>query len=441
MSLARAWVAYWFRPAPLFDLALLRLVAVGFQLYQLSKVRPRGVFGALAALPADLYYPLAALRLMTLPLGWSYRPSEDLLVTAYWATLAAGLLAFVGLWTNLALLALAAGSAFLQAYRYSFGEIHHPEAIVVIAIGLLALAPSGGALSVDDLRARTRAALAARRFLPFDPLAATSRFARWPLLLVGWVFALVYLSAAVSKLKGNGLDWMNGWTLQYYMVQDGLRWGSPLGVWLGQHHGVALLLSWAAVLFEATFGLVMVVPALAAVYVPAGVGLHAGIYLVQRAPFFGYVWLYCVFVPWSRALGALRARARGRRPEVLFDEQCPLCVRAMTVVRYADWLDRLRYSEVGPRWASLAAERPELSLDACRHEMHVILPDGSVRRGFLAFRALLPYLPALWPLLPLSRAPGAARVGPRLYRLVAARRSRFGSCTFDGCAVGDRRGC
>ncbi len=435
MRIWRAWTGYWFRPAPLAHLAVLRVVAVGFQLYGLVRLDHRRVLQGLEALPDALYDPLPVLRLLTLPLGWRYRPPADLVELVYWATLAAGVLALVGLRTNAALAVFAVGNVFVQAFIYSFGEIHHPEAPMMIALSALALSPAGRALSLDDLLRRLSLAYRRRRFEPFDPLEGQSPFARWPLLVVQWMLALVYLSAAWSKLAWSGLDWMNGYTLRYFMVQDGLRWGSPLGVWLGQHHTVAWLASWVAILFEGTFFLVLLVPALALVYVPVGAAFHTGIYLIQRAPFFQLVALYVVFVPWVPvARAARRIAARRPRPEVLFDGRCPLCIRSMTVLRYADWLDRLAFTDVEARWPEIAARRPDLSAAGCRREMHVLLPDGSVRRGFFGLRALIRYLPPLWPLLPLVHVPGASAIGSRVYALLAARRTRFEGCSFETCS-------
>jgi hypothetical protein len=96
----------------------------------------------------------------------------------------------------------------------------------------------------------------------------------------------MYLSAVVNKLSRSGLDWPNGFTLQYYMIQDGLRWGNPLGMWLGQHHILVLVLQWFTLLFQATFVLAVLFPKLRWIYVPIGLGFHSGIYLTMRAPFF-----------------------------------------------------------------------------------------------------------------------------------------------------------
>jgi hypothetical protein len=41
------------------------------------------------------------------------------------------------------------------------------------------------------------------------------------------------------------------------------------------------------------------------IYVPAGLCMHIGIYLTLTAPFFQWIALYAVFIPWSEALRLL----------------------------------------------------------------------------------------------------------------------------------------
>ena len=141
-------------------------------------------------------------------------------------------------------------------------------------------------------------------------LAQTSEFAGWPIKLIQWFFVLMYASAVWSKLSASGLDWANGFTLQYYLARDGLRWDSPLGYWLSQYHILILLAQYGVLLFQATFALAVIFPKLRWIYVPAGLCLHIGIYLTLKAPFFQWIALYAVFIPWAEALQLLRARLR-----------------------------------------------------------------------------------------------------------------------------------
>jgi hypothetical protein len=297
--LARLWADYWFRPAPLANLAMTRIVLAGTQVWILLHFTFLKDFRKLAEFPDSLYWPLPAARLALLPFGWNYRPPVEALDAVFWVTLAAAVCSLIGLFTNLALAALTLGAAFMQAYTYSFGELHHPEGLMVIALGALTLSPSGRVLSVDWL-------LRGRRDHPADWHAE----ARWPLLLAHWMFAFAYLSAAYYKWRTAGLDWANGYTLQWYILQDALKWDNPLAFWLAQNHVMNVAMSWLTLLFESTFFLTLVFPRWLVVYAPLGFAFHVGVYAFQKAGFFEWMVLYAVFVPW---LGVGRRLARSGR--------------------------------------------------------------------------------------------------------------------------------
>lgn len=298
------WHCYWFRRSRYFDLAVCRIIAVLTQLLVLLAFRD-SLFSA-ANQPPHLYDPLLVVRSLLLPFGDHVFLSAFALKAIYVTTLIAGIGGLVGLFTRTSLGLFAVGSILLHGYNYSFGEIHHPEALMMMFLVFLALSPSGTVLSMDDLRRRGGTDL--REYLT-GALDRQGEYAAWPLLLMQAMFALVYFDAAISKLSVGGLNWVNGYTLQYYFGQDGLRWGSLLGLWLSEHHILARLVSMGALLFELTFFVVLIRPSLAWLYLPAGVMMHTGIYLTMKAPFFQYIALYSVFVPWAVILlGKLRVR-------------------------------------------------------------------------------------------------------------------------------------
>ena len=108
-------------------------------------------------------------------------------------------------------------------------------------------------------------------------LQADSRLAGWPLKLLQWQFVLIYMSAVLSKMIFNGgLEWLNGFTLQHHLIQQGLRNGLPLSMWIVQHHDLVWLMSITVVLFQATFALAVLVPKLLWIYVPLGLAFHIG---------------------------------------------------------------------------------------------------------------------------------------------------------------------
>jgi TQO small subunit DoxD len=300
-----AWHRYWFAPAPCFDLAVVRIVACTLQLYLILSRHQYNEIQLQAALDDAVYDPIVILNMFHLFLGWGFRPGFEILGTVFFISIAAGALSLIGLLTNLSLVVFAATSVYLQAYLYSFGDFHHPEAVMMIALSLLALSPSGRVLSLDAWLRRRRRDDAA------SMLDVRSEFAGWPLKLIQWFFVLMYLSAVWSKLSLSGLDWANGYTLQFYLARDGFRWGSPFGVWMSQFHLFILLGQIGVLLFQSTFALAVIFPKLRWIYVPAGLGLHVMIFLTLRAPFFQWIALYAVFIPWSEAVRLVRDQLKG----------------------------------------------------------------------------------------------------------------------------------
>jgi hypothetical protein len=299
-----SWQRYWFGPAPCLDLAVVRILAVATQLFWVvifsSQLR---ALEARAAMPAESWHPLLMLKMLNLPWGWGFRPDFDVLLVIYYVCIVAGLLSLVGLLTNVALVVFAVTSIYLQSFLYSFSDFHHPEAVMMVALSIFALSPSGRTLSLDAWLARRRTANGGAR-----PLSEISEFAGWPIKLIQWFFVLMYASAVWSKLSASGLDWPNGFTLQYYLARDGLRWDSAFAYWLSQYHLLILLAQYGVLLFQATFALAVIFPKLRWIYVPAGLCLHTFIYLTLTAPFFQWIVLYAVFIPWSEALRLVRTR-------------------------------------------------------------------------------------------------------------------------------------
>ena len=303
----RSWNAYWFRPAPYIDLAMVRLFVVACQLMLLvvwGKFSASRV-DAVWALPEQLYDPITLLRLFLLPWGWGYRPSPQFFAVVYYVSVVAGLFALVGFRTRLSLLVFTLGNAFMVAYFYSYGDFHHTEAPLIIALGILTLSPAGRVLSVDQLIRRRRGGRSDEE----DILTAEGPLAGWPIRLIQWFFVLIYLSAVLSKLVfEGGVDWLNGYTLQYYLIQDTLRKGTLLGGWFSQYHYLVMLSQYAVVTFQTTFVLAVIFPRLRWLYVPFGLGFHAGNWILLNAPFPEWMALYAVFIPWQRVFAMMLRR-------------------------------------------------------------------------------------------------------------------------------------
>lgn len=305
------WKSYWFNPAPLIDLAIVRITAVSCQLLWVHAGRLSGL-SKTSELPDGMYNPLPILHLLIWPFGWEYRPSLDELSMLWWITLLTGVFSLIGLISNLSLAIFAIGSLFLQAYVYSFGELHHPEAVMMITLAVLALSPAGKCLSVDSMFRRKLFSKPALNTPLRNLLYEESIYAGWPIRLIQWIFVLMYLSAFLSKMSTSGLDWINGYTLQYYLLQDGLRWDSPLAIWFAQHHTLVFFTQWIIIIFQLTFALAVIFPPLRWIYVPLGLSMHLGILFTLKAPFIQWIVLYVVFVPWTRLFKRLSRKVSYR---------------------------------------------------------------------------------------------------------------------------------
>lgn len=287
---ASKWNSYWFPDAPLLDLAILRIIAIGLQL-GLMLFDPRYGLANLESVgnvPDAFYRPLNFFLPIAMVFGDKLTVLE--VQNLQIATVVIGFFALIGLFSRVSVFLFALGAAVIQLWILSHGDVHHPEAAMIIALALLALSPCGRVLSVDAVR---------RRMSFSEQLVATSREAKWPVLLLQWFFGLMYISACWAKLWIGNFQWANGFTLQYYLAGDGMRWDPLLGLWMSQYHWLSLLGQWFMLFFQATFFISLLIPKLKWFYVPVGMAMHVGIYLMFKAPFFQWSALYFVFVPWT----------------------------------------------------------------------------------------------------------------------------------------------
>jgi predicted DCC family thiol-disulfide oxidoreductase YuxK len=125
---------------------------------------------------------------------------------------------------------------------------------------------------------------------------------------------------------------------------------------------------------------------------------------------------------------------------ILFDGQCPLCIRSVTTVDFFDWRGKFAYRDVN-NWTPISRDYPGLDQEKSLEEMQLMIPRNGryeALAGFYAFRKIAQHLPLgmlLWLVLYL---PGVPFVGTRLYRLIASRRQRItggAPCSFHACEI------
>ncbi|MBI2425998.1 MAG: DUF393 domain-containing protein [Candidatus Hydrogenedentes bacterium] len=107
-------------------------------------------------------------------------------------------------------------------------------------------------------------------------------------------------------------------------------------------------------------------------------------------------------------------------PVLIYDGECPMCLRAR------DWVARRSDPATLRLLPCQSPERPavapQIPTEACMESMQLVLPDGTVHAGERAFEHIFPYIRGwAWAGL-LFRLPGAGIAAPIVYRWVARHR-------------------
>ena len=328
--------------------------------------------------PAVIQAPyLAGTPRLTEPMAWAlaglWLASASALVLG-WRTRAAGAV----LTATLALVLL------LDQQLYS----NHLYLMVLVA-GLLTVADSGAALSLDGRRDGERGWVIG-----------------WPVLLLCLQVSFVYGFAALAKLNP---DFLSGSVVAVSLRQEG-----PFSVpeaWRSMQP--MFVLSILAVCSEACLAVLLWSARWRPAALVVGLGLHVFItgWLSPMMPLLAFslviVPLYLLF---------LDAAPYGR--VVVWDDGCGFCATWVRWFRRLDWLHALRFVAR----SQLAPSRLPISQEEAARALQIVLPSGRVRGGFVAVTRVLEILPVSFLWAPILRMPPIAAVGERIYRNVAARR-------------------
>ncbi len=305
-GLSGLWSSYFFPTTTPVRLAVLRIIFVAAQLtvFRESLADQRHLLSA-----DGFIEPMWWTRLLLLVFTEELLRTPAFVESLWWLTHAAGLLALIGFRTRTSMFLFGLGNLLMVSFRYSYGEVHHPEALYRILLLVFAFAPLGRCYSIDSWLGRRR-----------DPGAwgpeTTMDTATWPILLGQWMLAIAYLEAFFSKVTGGGLHWINGYTLQTYLLRDGIRFDRPLGIWFAQQpREVCMFLAASTLVFEATFILILfdrfkLVRLVRPLYFLAGLGFHVGILVTMGATFQQFILLYALWIPFDRFVGRRRAAPR-----------------------------------------------------------------------------------------------------------------------------------
>jgi predicted DCC family thiol-disulfide oxidoreductase YuxK len=113
---------------------------------------------------------------------------------------------------------------------------------------------------------------------------------------------------------------------------------------------------------------------------------------------------------------------------VLYDGMCPLCNRAVRILKRLDWFRRFHFQDCRDR-ANWPPSAVPLDLKALLKEMHLVTPDRkSAPAGFKAFRWMSWRMPLTALFAPLFYIPGVPWLGNKVYLWIAKHRYDLVPC-------------
>ena len=296
LSRAEAWLL---APAPAARLAMLRvLVGAYATVWALARL-PAHV--AHTGQPAERWQPVGVLA----PLGAP--PPDAVVVGAALTAPVLALLVALGWRHRVVTPAAAVVVLGLATLDSSWGQVFHTENLMVLHLGILALAPA----AADALAVGRRADGAGAAPAP------DARYG-WPLRLAALVVVLTYLVTGLAKVRMGGLDWVDGDTLRHIVAHDNLRKAllgdahSPVGPALVAHAWLFAPLAVATLVVELGAWVALLGGRWRTAWVVTAWIFHAGV-LALMAIVFAYPLSGVAFAPFFR-LERLRPSARpGRR--------------------------------------------------------------------------------------------------------------------------------
>jgi len=291
-----AWSRFWFKPSSPVDLGVSRALffAGVFAMYAGEDFRPWGAVSDAFWLPLPLF---TALHLKPL--------SPDALGVLQTVWRFALISSAVGLFTRISMLTAAALGAYLLGLPHNFGQTYHFDALLVIALFVLACSRAGDACSIDASLNNRRRPQASGEYT-------------WPIRAVWVAMSLVFFAAGLAKLRYGGVAWITSanmsilLTRALYHVSD----ADPLtraGLWIAGHHWMASALAASAVITEVAFPAALVSRRARLVLVPAAIAMLIAIRTMMGPTFGGFLVANVFWVPWQAVATRAALRIAGRR--------------------------------------------------------------------------------------------------------------------------------
>jgi glyoxylase-like metal-dependent hydrolase (beta-lactamase superfamily II)/predicted DCC family thiol-disulfide oxidoreductase YuxK len=117
----------------------------------------------------------------------------------------------------------------------------------------------------------------------------------------------------------------------------------------------------------------------------------------------------------------------------IYDEQCEICQSFVSWLRILDRRHRVLPVPIVPEL--LSTIDPELAVEECLRELHVLTPDGETRRGWTAVAELARLFPSTFLIGWLGQIPPFRWIGEVAYKFIARNRYAVSKCRGGACRV------
>lgn len=335
----------------------------------------------------------------------------------------ATLLAMVGCLSRSSALASCILAFYLLGIPQCSGKVNHTMHHVWMIALVMAFCRCGDAFSVDSLwRAIRRGGEGEVRHLP-----CLVRYGL-PVRVAMLLLASCYFFPGFWKIASNGTQWIFSDNLRNQLLHKWFELETfvpPLPLY--DLPGFTTMGALTSVLFEIGFPLALLWRPSRIVWAGLGLLFHNMTRLLMNISFATMQVLYVMFVDWQKLLSWLDARIFGSRLFILYDGNCSLCRRTISLLLALDWLQALRPINALDELEVTRRGLAHLDPVSLLVDMHTAqrLDDGQwhTAKGYDAYRQIARRIPLLWPLLPVLHLPPVAAAGRAIYRRVADSRS------------------
>lgn len=305
--------------------------------------------------------------------------------------------------------------------------------VMSICLLVVLLAPGGLTLSLDTVLEKSR---------PFSCAIAGLRRISGPahsdrIIIAKLCGLFAYFSVCLYSVSWHSLDeaWTSGLVIAWVMLSPIANPGFSPQMWDAYNLAPWLFVGLARLSIVGMF--TWYVLTLPGIFMGRWVRLFTIVWgllfflisaLVLPLRFLGWYELALWFVLFAK--GKAFGSASGPDLAVLFDDRCNLCDRTVKTLARLDVFSRIEFRPIRRNVAF--ANSNGVSLEQGLTDL-VAVDLGNGRRvfGFDLYYSLTGRLFLLWPFRPVLWIASVTKVGPKLYRFIADRRTKlFGACEF-----------